>query len=101
MATKLGAAYSLHKPFRPKDLLRVVEACLGNGDPSRQPKPASEIRLQVRRLDAESSAGADPMGRGPFAPSRCTTMCPDMLGSLTKCHRKSTGSLLVSGTLIR
>jgi DNA-binding NtrC family response regulator len=28
MATKLGAAYSLHKPFRPKELLRVVEACL-------------------------------------------------------------------------
>jgi CheY-like chemotaxis protein len=28
MATKLGAAYSLHKPFQPKDLLRVVEACL-------------------------------------------------------------------------
>src|SRR5215510_10100224 len=26
MATKLGAAYSLHKPFRPRDLLRVVEA---------------------------------------------------------------------------
>ena len=28
MATKLGAAYSLHKPFRPKDLLQVVERCL-------------------------------------------------------------------------
>jgi len=28
MATKLGAAYSLHKPFRPRDLLQVVEACL-------------------------------------------------------------------------
>ena len=32
MATKLGAAYSLHKPFRPNDLLRVVEACLGDDD---------------------------------------------------------------------
>jgi DNA-binding response OmpR family regulator len=30
MATKLGAAYSLHKPFRPRDLLRVVEACLSD-----------------------------------------------------------------------
>ena len=30
MATKLGAAYSLHKPFRPRDLLRVVEACLAD-----------------------------------------------------------------------
>jgi CheY-like chemotaxis protein len=30
MATKLGAAYSLHKPFRPRDLLQVVEACLSD-----------------------------------------------------------------------
>jgi DNA-binding response OmpR family regulator len=30
MATKLGAAYSLHKPFRPRELLRVVEACLSD-----------------------------------------------------------------------
>ena len=28
MATRLGAAYSLRKPFRPKELLGVVEACL-------------------------------------------------------------------------
>jgi CheY-like chemotaxis protein len=28
MATKLGAAYSLHKPFRVPELLRLVEACL-------------------------------------------------------------------------
>jgi CheY-like chemotaxis protein len=28
MATKLGAAYSLHKPFRPPELLRAVQACL-------------------------------------------------------------------------
>jgi CheY-like chemotaxis protein len=34
MATKLGAAYSLHKPFRPKDLLRVVEACLADHNES-------------------------------------------------------------------
>jgi len=30
MATKLGAAYSLHKPFRPKELLHVVEACFND-----------------------------------------------------------------------
>src|SRR5262245_27753103 len=30
MATKLGAAYSLHKPFRATDLLRLVEACLAD-----------------------------------------------------------------------
>jgi two-component system response regulator (stage 0 sporulation protein F) len=30
MATKLGAAQSLAKPFRPKDLLRAVECCLGD-----------------------------------------------------------------------
>jgi DNA-binding NtrC family response regulator len=29
MATKLGAACSLQKPFRSKELLRVVETCLG------------------------------------------------------------------------
>lgn len=28
MATKLGAAYSLHKPFRPRELLNAVAACL-------------------------------------------------------------------------
>src|SRR5215813_1454172 len=28
MATKLGAAYALHKPFRAAELLRLVEACL-------------------------------------------------------------------------
>jgi CheY-like chemotaxis protein len=30
MATKLGAAYSLHKPFRPRELLQAVENCLGS-----------------------------------------------------------------------
>ena len=30
MSTKLGAAYSLHKPFRPHDLLKAIETCLGN-----------------------------------------------------------------------
>jgi CheY-like chemotaxis protein len=29
MSTHLGAAYCLRKPFRPKDLLRAVEQCLG------------------------------------------------------------------------
>src|SRR5436853_1508872 len=28
MATKLGAAYSLHKPFRPRELVKAVEACV-------------------------------------------------------------------------
>jgi CheY-like chemotaxis protein len=36
MATKLGAAYSLAKPFRPKDLLRAVECCLAH-DEGRNP----------------------------------------------------------------
>lgn len=38
MATKLGAAYSLAKPFRPKDLLRAVEYCL-TGDDEQAPRP--------------------------------------------------------------
>lgn len=29
MATKLGAVYSLQKPFRPADLLEAVATCLG------------------------------------------------------------------------
>jgi CheY-like chemotaxis protein len=28
MSTKLGAAYSLHKPFRPRELLKAIEGCL-------------------------------------------------------------------------
>ena len=28
MATKLGAAYSLHKPFRPRELVKAVKACV-------------------------------------------------------------------------
>ena len=43
MATKLGAAYSLHKPFRPKELLRVVEACL-NQDPHELPQVAAQAQ---------------------------------------------------------
>jgi len=30
MSTKLGAACSLHKPFRPRDLRAAVETCLGS-----------------------------------------------------------------------
>jgi DNA-binding response OmpR family regulator len=46
MATKLGAAYSLQKPFRPKELLRVVEACLTDEDQSQQPSPRIESSLR-------------------------------------------------------
>jgi CheY-like chemotaxis protein len=35
MATKLGAAQSLAKPFRPKDLLRAVECCLADASGTR------------------------------------------------------------------
>jgi DNA-binding NtrC family response regulator len=34
MATKLGAACSLQKPFRSKELLRVVTTCLGHTAPA-------------------------------------------------------------------
>jgi hypothetical protein len=34
MSTKLGAAYRPHKPFRPRDLLKAIESCLGRADPS-------------------------------------------------------------------
>jgi CheY-like chemotaxis protein len=39
MATKLGAAYSLAKPFRPKDLLRAVTYCLTGEDEDQTPTP--------------------------------------------------------------
>ena len=43
MATKLGAAYSLHKPFRPQELLKAVEGCLagasGPGATAAETKP--------------------------------------------------------------
>jgi DNA-binding response OmpR family regulator len=29
MATQLGATRSLHKPFRPRELMQAVEGCLG------------------------------------------------------------------------
>src|SRR5262245_34900281 len=44
MATKLGAAYSLQKPFRPKELIRVVQACLsGNPTPTGDGSPQSSV----------------------------------------------------------
>ena len=30
LSTRLGAAYSLRKPFRPQELLKAVQACIGN-----------------------------------------------------------------------
>jgi CheY-like chemotaxis protein len=40
MSTKLGAAYSLAKPFRAKDLLHVVQCCLTRTEHRRDPNPA-------------------------------------------------------------
>ena len=50
MATKLGAAYSLAKPFRPKDLLRAVECCLMAHDDGQNP-----TTLQPTAVNAASS----------------------------------------------
>ena len=44
MSTKLGAAYSLHKPFRPRDLLKAIEACLGSGTAAESP-PSRAARM--------------------------------------------------------
>ena len=33
LSTKLGAAYSLRKPFRPQELLKAVRECTANGTP--------------------------------------------------------------------
>ena len=32
LSTRLGAAYSLRKPFRPQELLKAVQACIGNSE---------------------------------------------------------------------
>ena len=40
MAAKVGVAYCLHKPFRPHQLMTVVEACLG-----RPSLPASQAAV--------------------------------------------------------
>jgi CheY-like chemotaxis protein len=52
MATKLGAAYSLHKPFRAKDLLRAVAACLPE-DQLPEPGAASAADLKPAGSRAE------------------------------------------------
>jgi DNA-binding response OmpR family regulator len=63
MATKLGAAYSLPKPFRPKDLLQVVEACLSDqGEPIRialappRSAPKPPVPEQQHRPDQPTTA---------------------------------------------
>ncbi len=45
MATKLGAAYSLAKPFRPADLLKAIEICLSGdgGRPDQTPPPKAPL----------------------------------------------------------
>jgi len=48
MSTKLGAAYSVRKPFRPPDLLKVIEACL-NVEPASTMAGGAEPRSNVGR----------------------------------------------------
>ena len=67
MATKLGAAYSLHKPFRAPELLRLVESCLANGttptaNPSNRafmPAAADVISAVPSQPDVLSAAPSD------------------------------------------
>jgi CheY-like chemotaxis protein len=47
MATKLGAAYSLHKPFRPRDLSEAVAACLKRS--IHTPSPVAPRPKRVRQ----------------------------------------------------
>ena len=41
MATKLGAAHSLHKPFRPRDLSEAVARCIERRSAMRGPSPVA------------------------------------------------------------
>ena len=73
MATKLGAAYSLHKPFRANDLLRLVEACLTDrtsppadalsaptNAPAATPDPSSDSGIIAMAPDAHLVSPATP-----------------------------------------
>ena len=57
MATKLGAAYSLHKPFRATELVQVVEACLTATTP-----PAATLSTSTDVPDPSSDSGIIAMG---------------------------------------
>jgi len=41
MATELGAAHSLQKPFKPRDLLKLIESCLSQRQRPRSQKTCS------------------------------------------------------------
>jgi CheY-like chemotaxis protein len=47
MATKLGAAHSLHKPFRPRELSEAVASCLERA--VRRPSPEAPTVRRVRQ----------------------------------------------------
>jgi len=68
MATKLGAACSLHKPFRASELLRLVEACLSDAttppagplSPTDVPAPSSDPDIIATMPDRHRIAAAPP-----------------------------------------
>jgi CheY-like chemotaxis protein len=53
MATKLGANGSLRKPFRSRELIETIEACLGN------PRPVDEPTLPNTASPLTSANGDD------------------------------------------
>jgi CheY-like chemotaxis protein len=59
MATKLGAAYSFAKPYRPRDLLRAVKRCLAQGND--EPVAIAATTQEPAALsDAIGATGASP-----------------------------------------
>jgi DNA-binding NtrC family response regulator len=59
MATKLGAAYSFAKPYRPRDLLCAVKRCLAQGND--EPVAITATTREPAALsDAIGAAGASP-----------------------------------------
>ena len=69
MSTGLGAAYALQKPFRPRDLLSAIEACLRQRTAAADCREPQPIARQKDQPSGIASPTADDEGRGhqPFS----------------------------------
>ena len=87
MATKLGAAYSLHKPFRAPELLRLVEASLSLPAPppaATKAAAASAAAISATSSDSDAiSTAPDSRLTSPATPARDDIPDPDVIAAVT------------------